>query len=315
MNLDSTTVALTRCSSYAQSELDEALARVLGAITLPCLRSANVLLKPNLISAKHSRLACTEGAFITAAARWLLAQGAKVSIGDSPAFGTAAIVLQALGIADELAALGVEIKNFRKGRRVKLPDSSGWAVLAEAALDCDLLVSLPRVKAHAQTRLTLAVKNCFGCVVGLRKSWWHMLYGGHENEFSDRLAQLPGILPPILSLVDGIVAMHITGPLRGEPYPLALVGASMNPVAMDTALHAILGVAPEQSLLMAACRRAGLTGASIEELAFPLSAPEELLARDFLVPDALNPIRFSLFRYLKSTVYRLRLQKQGLKLK
>ncbi len=313
MNLDSTTVALTRCSSYAQPELDEALAGVLGAITLPRLRSTNVLLKPNLISAKHSRLACTEGAFITAAARWLLAPGSKVSIGDSPAFGTAASVLQVLGIADELTALGVEIRNFRKGRRVKLPDGSGWAVLAEAALDCDLLVSLPRVKAHAQTRLTLAVKNCFGCVIGLRKSWWHMLYGGHENEFCGRLAQLPCVLPPILSLVDGIVAMHITGPLRGEPYPLALVGASMNPVAIDTALHAILGVTPEQSLLMAACRRAGLTGSTIEELSFSLSTPEELLARNFLIPDALNPIRFSLFRYLKSTVYRLRLQKQGLK--
>jgi uncharacterized protein (DUF362 family) len=301
-------VALTRCPSYTQPQLNEALAQVLGAIELPSLRSLNVLLKPNLISAKHSLLACTEGAFILAAARWLLAQGARVSVGDSPAFGTAAMVLQALGITKELAALGVEIKDFRQGRNVQLP-SSGSVVLAKAALDCDLLVNLPRVKAHAQTRLTLAVKNCFGCVVGLRKSWWHMRYGGPQGDFSDRLVQIPFVLPPILTLVDGVIAMHKTGPLRGEPYPLALLGAAMNPVAMDTALHEILGVAPEQSPVMAACCRAGLTGAKLEQLTFPLSTPKELRTNGFLVPDELNPIRFSLFRYLKSTLYRLRLQK------
>lgn len=307
MDFDSTVVSLTRCASYEQSLLDETLAQLLGVIKLPSLRSANVLLKPNLISAKHSRLACTEGAFVLAAARWLLAQGAKVSIGDSPAFGTAAMVLQALGLTNELA-LGVEIKNFRQGRNVKLPHG-GSVVLAKAALDCDLLVNLPRVKAHAQTRLTLAVKNCFGCVVGLRKPWWHMRYGGQQGDFSDRLIQIPLVLPPILTLVDGVITMHKTGPLQGEPYPLTLVGASTNPVAMDTALHEILGVALEQSPVMAACCRAGLTGTKLEQLTFPLSTPEELRTNDFLVPDELNPIRFSFFRYLKSTLYRLRLRK------
>jgi uncharacterized protein (DUF362 family) len=309
MDMDSTAVALTCCASYGQPQLDEAIAQVLAAVALPGLRSANVLLKPNLISARHGGLlACTEGAFILAAVRWLLAQGARVSIGDSPAFGTAETVLQDIGIAAELGRLAVPVRNFSRVRRTELP-GGGWAVLAEPALDCDLLVNLPRVKAHVQTRLTLAVKNCFGCVVGLRKLWWHMLHGGRNGDFVDRLVRIPLALPPMLTLLDGVVAMHRTGPLQGEPYPLALTAASVNPVAMDTALHAILGVAPEQSLVMAACRRAGMTGAALDQLSFPLAAPQEVQAAGFLVPDELHPVRFDPFRFLKSAARRLWLQR------
>jgi uncharacterized protein (DUF362 family) len=293
-----------------QPQLNEAIAQVLGAIELPALAQANVLLKPNLIAAKNSLLSCTEGAFILAVARWLLERGARVSIGDSPAFGTAAMVLRSMGITEELATLGVQIKNFNQGRKVRL-SGGGSAVLAEEALDCDLLVNLPRVKAHAQARLTLAVKNYFGCLIGLRKPWWHMQHGGEQGKFFERLAQLPLVLPPSLSLLDGITAMHQSGPIWGQPYPLALVAASMNPVAIDTALHVILGVSPEQSPLMAACRRAGLNGAELPQLSFPLLRPEDFSVSGFIVPKTLNPVRFSLFRFLKSTVRRILLQNQS----
>ena len=315
MPLNSTAVALTSCSGYEQHQLAQALARALEATTLPAnLCSAQVLLKPNLISAKHGPLACTEGAFILAVARWFLDQGAKVSIGDSPAFGTAAAVLHRLGLVDELAALGVAIINFTRGRATKL-SGGGRAVLAEAALDCDLLVNLPRVKVHAQARLTLAVKNYFGCLVGLHKGWWHMAYGDKadqgSNQFFDRLLRIPQALPDSVTLMDGIVAMHRTGPVNGEPYPLSLLAASTNPVAMDTALHAILRADPEQSPLMAACRRAGMSGAHLAQLSFPLAAPEEFQAAGFLVPEQLNPVRFRVVRFLKSSIRRIVLHRQA----
>ena len=305
-------VALTHCPSYTPAELDAALAQVLTSIDLPNLRSAKILLKPNLISAKHGALPCTEAAFMLAAARYLLDQGAQVSLGDSPAFGTATMVLQALGITEKLTALGVEIRNFRKGRNVPLRNGDK-AFLAEAALACDLLVNLPRVKAHAQARLTLAVKNCFGCVLGTRKAWWHMKYGRTEGAFHDRLAQIPLLLPPILSLVDGVVAMHKSGPIQGEAYSLNLVAAGMNPVAVDTALHQLLGITPEQSPVMAACCQAQLPGAKKEQLVFPLEKPEDFQSDDFLVPDELNPVRFSPFRFLTSAGKRMLLHRQGLK--
>ncbi|MCW5210626.1 DUF362 domain-containing protein [Desulfobulbus sp. N3] len=163
-------VALTACPGYDKQVLLQALDRVLKTLELPTnLHSSEVLLKPNLISAKAGPLACTEGTLILAVASWFIDQGARVGIGDSPAFGTAASVLKNLNLLDELAQLGVQIRPFQQGVRVELP-GGGQAVLARAALECDLLVNMPRVKAHVQARLTMAVKNYFGCLVGLRKA-------------------------------------------------------------------------------------------------------------------------------------------------
>ncbi|NOQ46204.1 MAG: DUF362 domain-containing protein, partial [Desulfobulbaceae bacterium] len=204
MQLDSTIVALARCPGYQAGNLARAIDTVISAVDPPeNLTSCHVLLKPNLISAKKGTLPCTEGAFLLAVARWFLDRGAVVSVGDSPAFGTTTSVLARLEYTDQLQKLGVGLVNFSRVRTVILP--SGIQVgMAADALDCDLLVNLPRVKAHAQLRITLAVKNCFGCLAGLRKPWWHMMYGGKQGRFADLLVELLSILPDSLHLADGI---------------------------------------------------------------------------------------------------------------
>lgn len=310
---DSAAVTLRACSAYEPKLLDHALEQILEHIPLSVNpRASEILLKPNLISAKSGSLPCTEGAIILAAARYFLDQGARVGIGDSPAFGTAASVLEKLGLREELAHLGVRIRSFSHGLAAELP-GGGTATLARAALECDLLVNLPRVKAHDQTRLTIAMKNYFGCLVGLRKAWWHMAYGGRrsreQNGFFDRIIRIPEALPPSLNIIDGITAMHRSGPVHGTAYPLSLLAASSNAVAADRALHAVLGVAPQDSPVMAACERAGMAGADLTQLSFPSATPKELQVDDFLVPATLNPVRFNPFRFLKSTVRRMVLKR------
>ncbi|MCI5161499.1 MAG: DUF362 domain-containing protein [Candidatus Electrothrix sp. AX5] len=306
-------VALTACSAYDKQTLLPALDRVLKTLELSTslstsLRSSVVLLKPNLISAKAGPLACTEGTLILAVARWFIDQGARVGIGDSPAFGTARSVLKNLNLLDELARLGVQIRSFKQGVPTELA-GGGQAVLACAALECDLLVNMPRVKAHVQARLTMSVKNYFGCLVGLRKAWWHMAHGGtksHEKDgFFDRLIRIPAALPSSLNIIDGIVAMHKSGPINGTPYPLSVLAASTNAVAADRAFHAILRVDPQDSPLMAACQRAHMHGAALSQLSFPLATPEDLQVNDFQVPGTLNPVRFNPFRFLKSSARRV----------
>lgn len=305
MILDSTVVALTSCPEYKQHSLADTINRVMASLDqVPNLHSCTVLLKPNLITARYGILPCTEPAFMLAVARWFIDLGARVRIGDSPAFGSARAALEMLGVAGELSDLGVRITNFKRVQNVEL-SGGGKAGVAVDAMECDLLVNLPRIKAHAQTRITLAVKNCFGCLAGLRKPWWHMAYGGKGGSFSDRLVQLLDVLADSITLVDGIHVMHKTGPLHGEMYPLALIGASSNPVAMDRALLKVLDVDPEQSPLMLACRRSGIPGAEFSQLQFPLATPIKLQVHDFQVPEQLNPVRFNLFRYAKNTVRRI----------
>lgn len=293
-----------RCADYHEQALLQAFDRMWAACTPSLnLRGTQVLLKPNLITARRGLLACTEGRFILAAAQWFLDQGSRVAVGDSPAFGTAEAVLGSMGVAVTLREKGVRIAEFGRTRPVTLP--SGLQVgLAAEALDCDLLVNLPRVKAHAQMRLTLAVKNYFGCVGGIRKPLWHMVHGGKEGRFAELLAELLTVLPGGLTLVDGITAMDRTGPTGGDPFPLCLAACATNPVAVDRALHEVIGVAPEKSPLLQACRRAGMAGSESGQLHFPLLTPVDLRAEGFVVPPLLMPVRFNPLRFCKNSVRR-----------
>jgi uncharacterized protein (DUF362 family) len=305
MEYGSPAVALTRCADYREETLLLAFDRMRQAAAPSlCLRGTQVLLKPNLITARRGLLACTEGRFILAVARWFLDQGCRLAVGDSPAFGTAESVLASLGIDSELRRRGVRIADFGRTRSVILP--TGLRVgLATEALDCDLLINLPRVKAHTQMRLTLAVKNYFGCVGGMRKPLWHMVHGGGQGRFVDHLVALLTVLPEGITLVDGITAMHRTGPTGGSPFALGLTAWATNPVALDRALLEVLGVDPADCPLLQACRRAGLPGSEPDRLSFPLLTPAELRVEGFAVPPLLAPVRFNPLRFFKNSARRL----------
>lgn len=305
MDLTSKRVIIEKCTQYDQGFLDECLGRVTGELD-PGLNlcSAHVLIKPNLISATHGTLPCTQGEFILAATLLFLGQGAQVRVGDSPAFGSATSVLGKLGILDRLKKLSVPVTDFNRVRTMTLPCGIE-AGMAVDALDCDLLVNLPRVKAHTQMRMTLAVKNYFGCLTGMRKPLWHMVYGGRRGGFAQHVVALLSVLPESITLVDGVVAMHQTGPIKGRPFNLGLIACSANPVAIDRAFFDITGLDPSDGPLMEECIRAGLTGTDISELEFPLLAPREVRVDNFKVPAELSPIRFNPFRFIKNSIKRI----------
>ncbi len=306
MKIESTTVALQRCDRYAPRRLEPVIRQLLAAIgPLPDLAGATVLLKPNLISTKNGGLPCTDGAFILAVARRFLALQARVLIGDSPAFGRTTTALDRIGVLGELLRLGVKVCDFVSTVQVKLP-SGVQASLARQVMECDFLVNLPRIKAHAQLLVTLGVKNLFGCLVGLRKPWWHMVHGGERGRFVDLLADLVLVVPDGITLADGITAMHCTGPTNGEPYPLGLLAASANPVALDTAMLSVLNIEHGASPLWQVCRRRRMAGTEPDGLCFPLLSPRQVTVRDFQVPERLNPIRFSGIRFVKGLGRRMR---------
>lgn len=308
MDLTSNDVFLERCSDYSYHSLRDCCNRVLtSCISTRNLCSARVLLKPNLITARVGALACTEGKLILAVAQWFLDHKAYVSIGDSPAFGTSTSVLEKIGIADSLRKLSVSITDFKKVRTLTLP-SGIRAGIAVDALDCDLLVNMPRVKAHAQLRVTLAVKNLFGCLAGMRKPLWHMAYGGKCGSFADHLVELLSVLPDGITLIDGITAMHRTGPIGGQPFFLGVIGGSNNPIAIDRALLSVLGIAPEMSPLMESCIRKSFNGTNLYSLHFPFCAPEELKVDSFEVPRSLTPVRFNPFNFLRGIIRRILLK-------
>ena len=300
-----TRVSLCALANYETPQLEATIAGLVAAeFPVNEFRSSAVLLKPNLITATNWRIACTNGRFILAAARLFKDLGARVAVGDSPAFGSARTVLGRIGVLDELERLGVDVVEFSAHVPIQLPGGE-TARIARPALECDHLINLPKVKAHAQMRVTLAVKNYFGCISGLQKPWWHMAHGGVRGRFAPLLVELLSVLPQGYCLVDGVEAMHLTGPIHGEPYALGLLAGGRNPVAVDTGLLAVLGIDAYRCPLWAAARASGLHGTEVQQLHFTHDPPSALTAKDFVVPEELTPVRFNPVRFVKSSLQRL----------
>ncbi len=283
-------VCLTPCADYGhiKAALDHNLRR-LGLDR--CFASSRVLLKPNLVAArKPYDPACTDPRFVRAAAELVLDYGGRPLIGDSPAFASAQRVMGRCHMTDLLADLAIEIVEFEPGPIRLLPNGQRIRIARQAA-ECDLALNMPKVKAHSQLLVTLAVKNLFGFVVGIRKPWLHMRLG--DSGLPRLLAALPALLPPLVTLCDGVTAMHRTGPIGGEPLALGLTAGSADPVATDTALLAALAIPLEQSPVWRACRDLGLRGSRLADIDFPCHHPADLRLPRFVVPNELAPVRFS----------------------
>ncbi|MFP5239963.1 MAG: DUF362 domain-containing protein, partial [Acidobacteriota bacterium] len=171
---------------YASPGLDEAVGRLLEGAGCRPAPGSEVLVKPNLVAPSNTALSCTTPAVVRAACRYLADHGARVAVGDSPAFGTARIVARASGLDRALAGTGARMVNL--GQTRKLPMSQGGCVGVSAqALDAEFIVNLPRFKVHDQMFCTLAVKNFFGAVTGFRKAWAHQVHGEKGNRFESMI--------------------------------------------------------------------------------------------------------------------------------
>ncbi len=298
-------VCLNRCADYDSAPLQKLLHEQLDLLHVPAdLCGKKVLLKPNLISVKAPPLACSSPLFVHAAASCFKNRGARVCLGDSPAIGAASQVLKKQGFSSVLSDLALQYVPFKTVLKKRLPCGVMVGVAAEA-LQCDLFVNLPRIKAHDQMGVTMAVKNVFGIVIGARKAWLHMSHGGTHAEFAEMILDLLCLLPPALAMADGIEVMSRRGPIAGSALALGCVAASDNFVALDRALLVVLKVEEECIPLATAARNAGLPGASLAELSFPQLQPDDFSGSGFRVPVALNSVRFRPAHYLKSSIKKM----------
>lgn len=304
-------VALLRQDTYHRDALRRAVDALFAALDPPSLRGLrglSVLVKPNLVSRANAALCCTRPEVARAVCEHLLDHGARPFVADSPAFGSGRRVARAAGYFEALAGLGVPIGNLDRPVALRLPplspdDAEGETIgVSRRALEADRIVSLAKLKAHGQFRVTASTKNLFGCVCGCRKALAHVRLGDRPLRMERLILALRAALPPALGLVDAVEAMHRGGPIHGQPYPLGLLGASPDTLALDAALFSLLGQTPETVPLWAEALRQGLPGADPARARYPLETPKGFDASGFEVQPVLDPMRFEPLRFVKGRV-------------
>jgi uncharacterized protein (DUF362 family) len=293
-------VAVARLEGYDSPALDRAVARLLETCGYRPAPGERVLVKPNLVSAGNAVHCTTHPQVVRAACAWLLDHGARVTVGDSPAFGPASRVADASGLTAAVAPLGLKATSLK--RAVPLALTRGGTIgLSRDALGADRILNLPKLKVHGQMTLSGAVKNLFGCVVGFRKALAHNRLGHSHELFRSMLMDVYLALPRTTHLVDGIRTLHRNGPINGEPFPLGLLACSDNGVALDTMAGALLGLSPDRVPLWAEAVARSLPGADPAALHYPLERPDGFDLDGFILSEE-RELSFAPLRLLQGRI-------------
>ncbi|MHB0947268.1 MAG: DUF362 domain-containing protein [Sedimentisphaerales bacterium] len=300
-----TKVSLTRCSDYNAQNVNACLLRhfeLLGGLERFISRGERVLIKPNMIAPKPAECATqTNPVVIIELAKILLDFGARPFVGDSPAWADAAACAAVLGIVEPLKKLGVEIKQLDKPVKRTLEHCGTKIGISSVALDADKIINLPKLKTHQQLGATIAVKNMFGIVSGKAKAIWHYRKGKTFDGFCTMLLDIYRLANPVLTIVDGIVAMEGPGPINGEPKKFGWLIGGVDPIAVELVYCDLMGFSPEDLPIIQTAKKIGFGCADKKDIQIIGDLPGDAGgAGGKFVPAGQTPLVFSPARIVKS---------------
>ncbi|TKZ35486.1 DUF362 domain-containing protein, partial [Brachyspira catarrhinii] len=242
-NENKTKVALIKCDSYDLNKVKDAINRginLLGGIDLFIKYGDKILLKPNLLASESAEKSVTTHPIVFEAIISILQENNKekninkISYGDSPGIGKGISVAQKSGISEVAQRLKIEYADFDEPIGISFNEGikEKSFTIAKPIAEADTIISLPKLKSHALTVMTGAVKNQFGCIPGFRKAEYHLKLPDFDD-FSTMLLDLNKLINPKLYIMDGIMAMEGNGPRSGNPKKLNVLLLSSDAVALD----------------------------------------------------------------------------------
>jgi uncharacterized protein (DUF362 family) len=214
------------------------------------LRGKRVVLKPNLVEFDSATAINTSPALVLAVLEACRALGAgAVRIAEGPGHRrTTWDLAEAAGYfttIPDFEAIFTDL-NLDEISEVALPRSakglhSLW--LPRTALDCDLLISLPKMKTHHWAGVTLGMKNLFGLVPGAVYGWPKNVL--HWAGIDESIVAVNSAVPNMFTIVDGVEGMEGNGPIQGRRKHAGVLVAGADRVAVDATCCRVMGVNPE----------------------------------------------------------------------
>lgn len=208
-----------------------------------------VFVKPNFTLPRPVPGVTTSREVLGDTLRLLAEAGAEVFVGESNGgYGsfTAAEAFDGHGLHELCRQTGAQPVDLSKEQLIRLEGSVGdnkialW--LPRFLVDeVDFTVSIPVLKVHAMTTVSLSMKNLWGCYpTNLRLL---------EHEQLDRkLALIAEAVKARYGIVDALYGLDEHGPMEGKARFLGKFIASNNLVMLDRACARMMGFAPDEIL-------------------------------------------------------------------
>jgi len=272
-------VAVLRAESYSQS-LEHILWSGLQLFDLD-VKGKTVLLKPNLVDYIPGSHINTHPLLVSAAAECFRRLGAQtILVGEGPGHQRdTELVLAESGMADALRQQEIRFVDLNRDELVRRPLLAAFTDLKylwlpRTVFAADFVVSMPKVKTHHWSGVSLSMKNMFGVVPGAKYGWPKNIL--HWQGIQQSILDICATVPIHFVIVDAIVAMEGNGPLNGTPRPLNKIVLADDPVAADATCATLMGLEPERiPHIRAGAQFLGNSStARIEQLAEMVCPPE-----------------------------------------
>lgn len=232
------------------------------------LKGKTVLVKPNILAAEPpEKGVTTHPALVKAVTEKLKKQGAKVMVGDNPGAYEYGMSDNAARISKVMEAAGDTFILLNQNPVKQSIQSSDIkeVLIAKEVLQADLVINLPKLKTHALTFYTGAIKNTFGYVVGGGKMRIHSK-AVTPRRFAEALVHIFAIRPPELTIMDAIDVMEGNGPHHGTVRTLGKIIASDNAVSLDAVALHLVGKKPSAIPHVALAADKGLGTIDLSEI-------------------------------------------------
>ncbi len=123
------------------------------------------------------------------------------------------------------------------------------------------VVSIPVVKTHYRSVISVAMKHLYGCLDDNRHNYHYRL--------ADYVVAVNSLIPVILTLADGTISLEGNGPKPGIPKQTDFIAASTDRVALDYSVANVMGIDPLS--VETTVKGNGVTGSfeNLEEVCLP----------------------------------------------
>lgn len=245
-----------------------------------------VLLKPNLVAWDDTHSFPPYGVLTTTALVEQTLAAVKeagvrdITIGEGsivyPRLGCSTKkIYQRLGYERLVKRYGVKLADFNEGPFEEIELAGQPLELARAALETDFLINLPVLKTHAQTKVSLGIKNLKGALRFRSKKACHRS-GRPVDDFLVALAEL---LAPDLTIIDGIYRLAFGAMRSGSTKRADLIIAGRDVLAPDLVGAHLLGYPGSDVLHMADFARAHGSSTDLADIEIKGLVPDEHVAK------------------------------------
>lgn len=164
------------------------------------------------------------------------------------------------GLVDWAKKKGAKLLNLSETELVQFhfgdESAIGVEIVSKKLIDADVIISVPAMKTHLLTGVTLGMKNMYGTFPDIDKAKFH------RKKIEDVIYEINRAFTPNLTIIDGSIGGEAIGPLTCAPLNFQTIIASNDVVAADAVACQLMGYDPMDITHIKIAHKKGLGDAS-----------------------------------------------------